>query len=189
MKKLVILIFLVFGGVALAQEGNKNLVYGQFSILGGDANDGGSFTGSGYSIGYSRYIWNHLYADFNIGAFHYKSKGGSHYFLEDEEESYWNMKHWSLGIGYDLVRERKLTVSGELALLNLSNVIVDEVWMTDGEITFRSTGRIRDKSLLVNIKGLYNFSDNWMGIATLGYGFGVQRYQSTQLKVGLGYRF
>lgn len=190
MKKVLcsIALFLFFGSMVIAQEG-KNLVYGEFATLSGDVSFGGRFSGKGYSLGYSRYILDRLYGDFNIGSYNYNGEGDDNYFLEKEEEEFWNMNQWSLGFGYDLIKENKITVSGELSLLVLSNIVVTELWTTDDRVTLRTTGRYKDETLLANIKGRYHISDHWMGMATFGYGFGMQRYQSTHLKVGIGYLF
>lgn len=181
---------LVIAGLSTAQENSqKNLVSVQYATLAGDVSYGGYITGNGYSIGYSRYIGDRIYGDFNIGAYHFAGEGSWVFELKEEEKTYWNMNQWSLGVGYDLVREQKLTVSGELAFLKLSNVLVDEIRTSGDEITFRSTRKIDDKTLLANIRGRYHLSDNWMAMATLGYGFGIQRYKSTHLRLGIGYNF
>ena len=191
-KKLIcsIILSLAIVGLSTAQENKqKNLVSIQYANIAGDVSYGGYLTGNGYSLGYSRYIGERVYGNFNIGAYHYTGKGSWVFELKEEEKTYWNMNQWSLGVGYDLVKEEKLTVSGELAFLKLSNVLVDEIRTSGDEITFRSTRKIDDKTLLANIKGRYHISNNWMGMATLGYGFAIQRYKSTHLRIGIGYSF
>lgn len=190
MRYFILLVGLLVSLHVQAQDQKMNVLSLQAQSIGGDVSYGGYFRGNGYGVNYSRYVAKKLFADIGYGYYQYNGSGDSTVFVNrKKEESLWNMRHIRFGMGYNLVKSNRFLLKGKIVALFLTNKLVDEIWESDGEVTYRSTRRITDKTIELGLLGDYSLGQGWSAVAELSRGLGLQRYKTYSFKLGVAYSF
>jgi len=185
---LVILLTVLISYEIKAQHEKKNNIYTSYSHVTGDRYSGGSFIGQGYTIGYSRYLKDRIYADISYGRLDYEGQN-SGFFLSKEETGRFDMHFFNLGFGYDLVQKEKFILSTEASFLRIRNRMLDSQIGEGDNITFRQTNRFTDVTARVGLKARFFLTDNLQLIPSVAYGFQIQSFETSWLNIGLGYSF
>lgn len=181
-------ILLVFSLQVNAQELKKNNIYSTYSYVTGDKYSGGDFVGQGYTIGYSRYLADRIYADISYGRLDYEGQN-SDFFLSKEETGRFDMHFFTLGFGYDLVQKEKFILSTEANFLRIRNRMLDSQIGEGDNITFRQTKRFTDVTARIGLKARFFLTENLQLIPSIAYGFQIERFETSWLNIGLGYSF
>ncbi len=188
MKKYLITIFtIVLGFSSQAQTTLKNTISSSYSIYEASRNTGGEISAKGFDIGYSRYLKNRLYADIGYGLYNFEGRDNT-FFLDPDEMDYYNMRVFTLGVGYDLFQSDRFILSGELAYLRQSTHELIML-LESGGLTIRETGMIVDQTARVQLKARIFITKNLQLIPAAAHGFQFTKYKSSWLRIGLGYSF
>lgn len=188
MKFILGLFILLLSFELSAQDPLKNNFYSSYSLVSGNRYSGGDFAGQGYTIGYSRYLKNRIYADISYGKLDYEGRN-SIFFLPKEETGKFDMNFLTLGFGYDLIQHSKFRLSSEAVFLRISNTHLKHQIGSGENITVRETGRSSDITARVGLKARIFLTENLQLIPSLAYGFQIQSYETNWVNIGLGYSF
>lgn len=188
MKFVLCLFILLLSFELSAQEPLKNNFYSSYSLVSGNRYSGGDFAGQGYTIGYSRYLKNKIYADISFGKLDYEGRN-TIFFLPKEETGKFDMNFLTLGFGYDLIQHARFKLSSEVVFLRISNSSLQSQIGSGDYLTVRQTGRSSDITARVGLKARIFLTENVQLIPSLAYGFQIQNYETNWVNIGLGYSF
>lgn len=170
-----------------AEKKNKNVVSVDYTFYQGDKYDGGEILARGVVVGYSRYLWKRIYGDISYGWMNFEGKN-SKWYLDPEEMNFINMKTYTVGLGYDLIQDGRLKLSGEMAYLHQYNEGLLMVLNT-GSINIRQTGVTTDSALRAKLRASISIDENLKFITSYARGFRFVKYSSNWLSLGLSYSF
>lgn len=184
--------FFLFFAISLgmcqeAEKKNKNVVSVDYTFYQGDKYDGGEVLARGVVVGYSRYLWKRIYGDISYGWMNFEGKN-SKWYLDPEEMNFINMKTYTVGLGYDLIQDGRLKLSGEMAYLHQYNEGLLMVLNT-GSINIRQTGVTTDSALRAKLRASISIDENLKFITSYARGFRFVKYSSNWLSLGLSYSF
>ncbi|UCS94507.1 hypothetical protein KZP23_05650 [Echinicola marina] len=186
-KYLLTILTLIIGFSTQAQSNYDNTIYLGYSVYESSHYSGGDISAKGFDIGYSRYLKKRLYADISYGLYNFEGRN-SIFYLEPEEMDHYNMKVFTLGLGYDIFQSKRFILSGELSYLRQStHELISQ--LESGGITIRETGMIVDQTARVQLKARIFITKNLQLIPAAAHGFQLSRYKSNWLRIGLGYSF
>lgn len=166
---------------------NKNVISSDYTFYQGEKYDGGDVLARGVVIGYSRYLWKRIYGDISYGWMNFEGQN-SKWYLEPEEMSFINMKTYTVGLGYDLIQNRRFKLTGEMAYLHQYNEGLLMILNTGSGI-IRQTGVTTDSALRARLKASIFINDNLKFITSYSHGFRFVKYSSNWLSLGLSYDF
>lgn len=188
MKFILSLFILLLSFELSAQEPLKNNFYSSYSLVSGNRYSGGDFAGQGYTISYSKYLKNRIYADISFGKLDYEGLN-TIFFLPKEETGKFDMNFLTLGFGYDLIQHARFILSSEAVFLRISNSSLQSQIGSGDYLTVRQTGRSSDITARVGLKARIFLTENVQLIPSLAYGFQIQNYETNWVNIGLGYSF
>ncbi|EAZ82337.2 hypothetical protein ALPR1_03810 [Algoriphagus machipongonensis] len=175
------LVFTTYGQTE-SDLGKNNLTY-DYSFYQGERAAGGEILSQGFVLGFSRYLTKKVYGDITLGFMNFEGRN-SQFFLDPEEMSFLNMRILTIGGGYDIFQSREFILSGELAYLRQSNEM-----LLVNEPNYRETGISIDSSARLRLKSRFFITENLQGLISYSHGFGLSRYKSDWLSLGIGYSF
>ncbi|SFO15703.1 hypothetical protein SAMN04488519_10498 [Algoriphagus ornithinivorans] len=168
--------------------GKNNLTY-DYTFYQGQWAAGGEILAQGVVLGYSRYFTPRLFGEFSYGLMNFKGRN-SYFYLDDDEMDFINMRTFTIGAGYDLFQSKHFVFSTVLSYLRQSNEqLLLEYGSPDSGTYVRETGRAKDATLRIQFKPRIFVGEHFQIIPSYSYGFGLGKYKSDWLSLGLGYSF
>lgn len=168
--------------------GKNNLTF-DYSFYQGQSTAGGEILGQGVVLGYSRYFTPKIFAEFSYGLMNFEGRN-SYFYLDEEEMDFINMKTFTIGAGYDIFQSKHFVFSTVLSYLRQSNEqLLLEYGSPDSGTYVRETGRAKDSTLRIQFKPRIFVGDHFQIIPSYSYGFGLGKYKSDWLSLGIGYSF
>ncbi len=146
---------------------------------------GGSFRGGGLEIAYSRYLFKDRgYARIAYGRIYAWTDDAE--FLEWLADNQFRVSVFSVGVGYDVIKEDKFRLGLEAGFLNL------RFWSLHHIDSYPPTyqyGKNSDGTIYAQLLLQYNLTPKLVLTPALMYGFDYNKYKTSWAKIGLGYRF